>query len=223
VSRGRCGGRRVVFLLSMAATLAFVLAVGTGGGKATLPPAGGTVTNYSAVVNYAQTYYHNYNPAFGSYPDDCTNFVSQALHAGGWEYTWSDTGLKQATDDKQWWYYANDPYPPYWDNSNSWSAVKDFYEFTITSGRGTYITSNKQSWNVSWQYIVPGDIILVDWDGNGTMDHAMIVVSTSGKSWGSVTKDDVLITQHTTDRIGWPISNDVSTHTNASWWVMQPY
>ncbi len=46
--------------------------------------------DYKAMVAYAQKYWNNYNPA---YPDfngqgaggDCTNFVSQALKAGGWK------------------------------------------------------------------------------------------------------------------------------------------
>jgi hypothetical protein len=217
--------KRLASFFVVAGAVAFVvLTASAQPAKASFPGPGGssTFTNYAAVVNYAQTYYHNYNPAYGSYSDDCTNFVSQALRAGGWPYTWSDLGFKQANDDNQWYYTANDPYVG-WSNSNSWSAVKDFHQFTVNSGRGTYLSSDKKSWNVDWAHIVPGDIILVDWDGGGSLDHSMIVVSTSGKAWGSVTKADVLITQHTTDRIGYHISNDVSAYPNAGWWVMQPY
>jgi hypothetical protein len=40
--------------------------------------------NYSAMAAYAVKYVYNYNPAYCSFPADCTNFISQAMIAGGW-------------------------------------------------------------------------------------------------------------------------------------------
>src|SRR5262252_5579825 len=42
--------------------------------------------NGAAAAAYADTYWQNYNPAWPSFANsggDCTNFVSQALYAGG--------------------------------------------------------------------------------------------------------------------------------------------
>ena len=42
--------------------------------------------NGTAAKNYAETYAVNHNGAYYSYTDDCTNFVSQALRAGGHKF-----------------------------------------------------------------------------------------------------------------------------------------
>lgn len=44
--------------------------------------------NYSAMANYLEKYWKNYNPSYRSFKNkggDCTNFISQALRAGGWK------------------------------------------------------------------------------------------------------------------------------------------
>lgn len=42
--------------------------------------------NMTGVINYAQTYANSVNPAYGTLPADCANFVSQCLHEGGVSY-----------------------------------------------------------------------------------------------------------------------------------------
>jgi hypothetical protein len=79
------------------------------------PDCGGTATNLSAVVSYARKWAGSYicttktncssytmssvgyNPEFWDFSNDCTNFVSQAMWAGGWP---TSSG---------WWYADDDP------------------------------------------------------------------------------------------------------------------
>jgi hypothetical protein len=67
--------------------------------------AGGPVSalvNYEAMVSYAYQYWNNYNGAFRPYDNDCTNFISQAMQAGGWTYVGS--GMSDRTDNHFWYY-----------------------------------------------------------------------------------------------------------------------
>lgn len=67
--------------------------------------------DFSKSIEYAETYALNYNPQYESFNDsggDCTNFVSQALHAGG---------IKKTSSWK-----------PY---SNQWVRVNELHDFLI--------------------------------------------------------------------------------------------
>jgi hypothetical protein len=162
-----------------------------------------------------------YNPEFWDFSNDCTNFVSQAMWAGGWP---TSSGWWYADDDPN----GNEDYPlDGW--SSSWTVSTDFYSFVNNSGRGYFLNKNATSGNVDWADVVPGDVIFVDWDGqnpgNGylNINHAMIVTSTSGVAQGNVYLGDILITQHTTNRKDYHLSNDTAQFPNARWWVMEPY
>ncbi len=56
-----------------------------GGAKPLARPLGAWGTfNASAAVSYATTYWSSYNSYYRTYPNDCTNFMSQTLAAGAW-------------------------------------------------------------------------------------------------------------------------------------------
>ena len=187
---------------------------------------GGSYTNYSAVVNYALNYAGSYlgtdsfigwNPEYINEGNDCTNFVSQALHAGGWT---------NSSAYNQWWYFDDDPGHedyPLDQFSTSWINVQAFVTFAYDSGRGIFINSGAKAANANWAQVVPGDILMVDWTGDGSLDHMMIVTSTSGKAWGQVKLSDIKITQHTTNRKNYALTNDTSAYPNSKWWIMEPY
>src|SRR3984893_712620 len=59
----------------------------------------GQVYNRQAAVNYANAYATKRNPNFPSVGNDCTNFVSQVISAGGYP----QKGGSSSTDDTQWW------------------------------------------------------------------------------------------------------------------------
>ncbi len=132
------------------------------------PQAAGTL-NRNAIVSYAYQYWSSPNPAYKSYVDignDCTNFASQALTAGGWCEV-----VGFFTFSSAWWYGSADAWPYH---SNSWSVANSFYEFTKNRPRAL-IAPYFSSMSV-------GDILQVDWnDANsnsvpdGYVDHTMIV------------------------------------------------
>lgn len=70
--------------------------------------------SYSSMATYLETYWQNYNPNYRDFSGsggDCTNFVSQALRAGGWTDV---SGLY--TNSNYWWYNSlNQTY--------SWTSV----------------------------------------------------------------------------------------------------
>lgn len=118
--------------------------------------------NYQAMIDYALRYWSSYNPSYRSWAGsggggDCTNFVSQAMRAGGW-------GDRPGyyLDYRYWWYnWAN--------QTRSWINAHYWYWFSISSGR-TYTMSN--AWN-----LLASDVLQADWDRNGVPDHTMIVTA----------------------------------------------
>ncbi|ACX52193.1 hypothetical protein Adeg_1066 [Ammonifex degensii KC4] len=129
--------------------------------------------NRSGAVNYAYAYVFNYNPAYHKFSADCTNFVSQCLKAGGipmvnaWWRPWWDK------DD--WYYYrhGSDAYDSNNDDDWSWSWVKvQTLYYHIKARLGTQVSSPSQ--------LQLGDIVQVDFDGDGTLDHSMIVTKIDG-------------------------------------------
>ncbi|MEE1751934.1 amidase domain-containing protein [Streptomyces sp. SP18CS02] len=117
--------------------------------------------DYTAMAAYAEKYWSKYNPAYPSYDGagaggDCTNFVSQALKAGGWKHapgSWDDY--------RKWWS------DPQLGNTLSWVGVNEWSWFALSSKR----TANLS--NV-WELGV-GDVLQVDFDRDGSKDHTMIV------------------------------------------------
>jgi Putative amidase domain len=58
---------------------------------------------------YADIYWSQYNTSWPQYPNDCANFVSQALYAGGDNMT---ANVGSVTDDRYWFeQYFSWPYP----------------------------------------------------------------------------------------------------------------
>ncbi|MET9801776.1 amidase domain-containing protein [Streptomyces sp. NPDC006368] len=117
--------------------------------------------NYAAMAAYTEKYWRNYNPAYPSYDSagaggDCTNFVSQALKAGGWKHapgSWDDY--------RKWWS------DPKLGNTLSWVGVNEWSWFALSSKRTTNLS------NV-WELGV-GDVLQVDFNRDGSKDHTMLV------------------------------------------------
>src|SRR5690625_8038604 len=76
-----------------------------------------------AVVQYAETWWNRYNPAFPQFTVDCTNFVSQCVRAGGAPLR----GIPNKLNG--WWYKANN-----W--SLSWSVAHSLYWYLMESKTG---------------------------------------------------------------------------------------
>lgn len=111
--------------------------------------------NRSAIVNYAYKYWSSYNPAYIKFSSDCTNFVSQAVRAGGWSLV---SGWYRSSS--VWWYED-------FNQSWTWAGAENWFQFTKQRPRG-YIAKY-------FSDMQPGDILQADWNKDGTIDHSMIV------------------------------------------------
>lgn len=145
--------------------------------------------NRSAIVNYAYAYWQNYNSSYrnfnnsGTRGGDCTNFVSQAVRAGGWTDV---NGWYR--DNRYWWYNSF---------NQTWTWINAHYWAVFTANRPRSYTARYIS------DLVPGDILQVDFERDGTIDHSMIV--TKKDSSGTI-----YITYHsnnTKDRSFWDFYN----------------
>lgn len=133
--------------------------------------------NARKAVEYAERYWNTTNPVYPRFNDDCTNFISQCLHAGGIPMLFS----KEKT--KGWWIRTGKGSE--W--SYSWSVAHSLY-LLLKSGREPMRAVTVDS----PEELVPGDIICYDFNGDGRFQHNTIVVA---KDWDNMP----LVNAHTTD------------------------
>ncbi|PZG93274.1 hypothetical protein C1I97_28940 [Streptomyces sp. NTH33] len=116
--------------------------------------------DYKAMADYAAKHWNNYNK---DYPDfdgagaggDCTNFVSQALKAGGWKHV-----PGYVYDHTKW--FGNSEI-----QSHSFIGVNEFSWFALSSQRVTGLANVYQ--------MDVGDVLQMDFNRDGSKDHTMIV------------------------------------------------
>jgi Putative amidase domain len=150
-------------------------------------------------VNYANSWTDNMltlrNPAYISFSNDCTNFLSQTLRAGGWR----NTTVGSSTSDLYWYYVSGTQY------SQTWSVANSLFRRFYNGYEGWY---GGQVFNPNTMTANPGDIIFTDWTGDGIIDHSMII--TTGGSYSAIT-----LSYHSTDRKNRPWGTIVSTNPSA--------
>lgn len=115
------------------------------------------VYNRFQAVQYAALWWNSYNPLFRAFRNDCANFVSQCLLAGGMPMEY--TGRR----DEGWWYLGPDE-----EWSFSWTLAHSMRWYLDTSGRGE---KREQARDLEL-----GDVITYDWNGDGVWQHVTIVV-----------------------------------------------
>jgi hypothetical protein len=118
--------------------------------------------NRQQAVGYAASWWSGANPMFRFMrANDCTNFVSQCLWAGGMPMAVTNRR------DKGWWYLGpNEQWSYPWAVSNSLRWYLD------TSGRGQQRGAARD--------LELGDVISYDWHGGDGWDHTTIVVGFAG-------------------------------------------
>jgi Putative amidase domain len=153
----------------------------------------------AAAAAYADTYWQNYNPAWPSFANkggDCTNFVSQALYAGGLAmrtsppYSGNAAWYMLQTKGHRWSYALP------WINAQDQSIFALQYLPGVTQVASYYGPAPGQSVadNAS-----QGDIVLYDWNNDGVYDHEAIVVASDGINPDGSTNWD-LVDAHTNNR-----------------------
>ncbi|WP_240794245.1 amidase domain-containing protein [Bacillus sp. BHET2] len=110
-----------------------------------------------SAVQYAERWWNSYNPAFKKFENDCTNYISQCLHAG-------DAPMRgYPTKGKGWWM-----------RNQNWS-----YSWTVANSLRWYIPNSTMGLRGELvgdpQELKLGDVICYDFEGDGRFDHTTIV------------------------------------------------
>lgn len=138
--------------------------------------------NYTAMYNYAIAHWDNYNSSYRTFDNDCTNFISQIMEAGGWTY---ESGFYQ--DNHYWWYnFLNQTYS--WAGAHNWGVYAQVYSHRTAPLAYVY------------QMLVT-DVLQADWENDGNINHTMIVTGYSGSAGAA---SEIFLTYHTTNRLNVP-------------------
>ncbi|WP_069650569.1 amidase domain-containing protein [Caloranaerobacter ferrireducens] len=138
-------------------------------------------TNNSEYGYYAN-YYGVENPSDDMTEEerpwnDCTNFVSQCLEAGGMNYI-KETIWTPYNDEENWYYSDNKP-------SYTWGGAHNFYlHWRVRAGIAPFSSD-----------LTVGDVVNADFGGDGHIDHTAIITKDTGSA-----SSNLYLTQHTTDR-----------------------
>jgi hypothetical protein len=151
--------------------------------------------NGRAAAKYAHKYATSYNDAFfGRYGNDCTNFASQALGAGGMQFM---REFKHGTGS--WWYRSHDALGLRigQDQTDSWSKVAVLLQH-LTDYRLDEVVAIGHDGDIDYSKFRPGDLLFFDWiKKDHEIDHVAIV--------DGITRHGMpTISQHTVDRRGVP-------------------
>ncbi|MET8765043.1 amidase domain-containing protein [Lentzea sp. NPDC004782] len=106
-----------------------------------------TAYNYQAMVNYAYQYANNPNPRYRTYGQDCTNFLSQIMAAGGWQPVDGDRTNNGA------WYYGE----WLWTTTYTWAGAENWYWFAFQRTARTRLLANVWDLRIA-------DVLQADWD-----------------------------------------------------------
>lgn len=136
---------------------------------------------------YAKKWSLDRNPIYYDFDGiggDCTNFVSQVIHAGGCPMNY---------DKFSGWYYNNLS-----DRSPSWTSVNLLREFLLTNtNRGPIAKiSNIDEIDI-------GDIIQLDFDYDNLFNHSLVIVDIKEPRIYS----NISIAAHTYDRFNYSLDN----------------
>ena len=148
--------------------------------------------NRIAAVNYAHEWYNKRNPNYGTFDGiggDCTNFVSQVIHAGG--------APMDSTGNYQWYYYG------YNDRASSWTGVNQLYSYLVGNTWIGPVGQKMLKWNMK-----QGDVIQIDLKPDTGYEHSVVVVDAH---WVPITwywwQYRISIAAHDTDRDNYPLSH----------------
>ncbi|NBI30152.1 amidase domain-containing protein [Chengkuizengella marina] len=115
----------------------------------------------SKVKEYADVWWENPNPDFRSFNDDCTNFVSQCIYAGGASMNYTKSRASG------WWYNSAR-------EKDGWS-----FSWTVSQCLKNYLISNRNGLRAETvedpRQLQIGDVIFYDWDGDSKFQHSAIV------------------------------------------------
>ncbi|WLR58417.1 amidase domain-containing protein [Guptibacillus hwajinpoensis] len=148
-----------------------LVAEGKGSGDARLK---GSYYDRLSALKYAERWWDDANPSYQSFDVDCTNYISQCLHAG-------KAPMRGYPDRTKGW----------WMKGNNWS-----YSWTVAHALRWHLSSSKNGLRArevaNPDDLIPGDIICYDFDGDGYWQHTTFVVDNDEKGYP-------LVNAHTTN------------------------
>ncbi|RSD29170.1 amidase domain-containing protein [Mesobacillus subterraneus] len=113
-------------------------------------------------VQYAERWWNDFNPAYKKFEVDCTNYISQCLHAGG--------GPMRGYPNRS---------NGWWMQNNNWS-----FSWTVANAMRWYLPGSKFGLRGravdSAEQLKLGDVICYDFQGDGRFDHTTIVTGHDG-------------------------------------------
>ncbi|MFZ4451816.1 amidase domain-containing protein [Salibacterium aidingense] len=113
-------------------------------------------------VQYAETWWNDYNPQYETFTDNCTNFISQCLRAG-------NAPMRGQPDRSQGWWYQNQNW------SYSWAVAHSFRWYLSSSTAGLTAKEVEEATDLAL-----GDVICYDFNGDDRWQHSTIVTSFDG-------------------------------------------
>ncbi|HZT85456.1 MAG TPA: amidase domain-containing protein, partial [Gaiellaceae bacterium] len=152
----------------------------------------------AAAAGYADTYWQSFNPAWPSFANsggDCTNFVSQALYAGGIGMRPSPTYSGGAA-----WYMVKKRNR--WSYAASWVNAQDQSIFLLQHLPGVVQVASYYGLApgaTAADHAQQGDVVLHDWNNDGVYDHEAIITSSDGTNPDGTINWD-LVDAHTNNR-----------------------
>lgn len=110
-------------------------------------------------TRYADVWWDSANPRYPKFSDDCTNYISQCLHAGGIPM------VGEGDRNRGWWMKSTSTTSNQW--SYSWTSSNALYRFVRKSVGGELVSQANE--------LKMGDLIFYDWDGRGSYHHTTVV------------------------------------------------
>lgn len=143
--------------------------------------------NGPKAASYADQFALTQNISFPKFPDDCTNFVSQAVNHGG--YSMHPTPNDQSTSNDDYWFVL---YPGYLAAySHSWAVVQDYWTWLLrqipggtVEGSFYYNNGHNRAPAFTPNSVVTGDVLFYDWGTGLGRSHASIQVGSGTDQYG---------------------------------------
>ncbi|MDY0404194.1 amidase domain-containing protein [Virgibacillus sp. 179-BFC.A HS] len=126
--------------------------------------------NRSKAKSYMKKHWKSYNPNYRKFKNDCTNYASQVVQAGGMKQQGSSASPGHHSSTTKW-YYKKLPNNAH-TYSTSWSVVKDFYKYW--AGYKGHSHKMFKGHKDPASYTKTGDIIILRDQKTGHWKHAVI-------------------------------------------------
>lgn len=147
-----------------------------------------------SAVKYATKWALSRNPSYKDYEQwggDCTNFVSQCLHAGGIPFDNIGNNIL-----KQWYWYDDQNRTP------SWTGAQPFYQYVTTNNSRQTQNYGIYAIETNYNQLQLGDVVQLTHEDDFAY-HNMIITDIILDGNFLI---DYLISQHTYDLLNYPLS-----------------